>query len=91
MIKEKNERYKLIDVDSLATALSEDAWEEDVKAKGLTREDLYQAIIVIGNEAPLQEQIRPEWACNFFALRDKYLSLINECKAPRNETSKKAG
>lgn len=72
--------YVPIDYEGLATALAEEAWEEEVKAKGLTRDDLYGPIVTYSKHTPLQEQIRPEWAHTFFALRDGYLRLINMYK-----------
>ena len=70
--------YEPVDCESLATALAVDAWEEEVKAKGLTREDLYETIVSPGGGT--HTQIKPDRAYDFFALREGYLNLINQHK-----------
>lgn len=77
--------YEPIDIEGLATALAEDAWKEEVKAKGLTIDELYETRMEIipcipQNELVEKKTVRPHWAYNFFALRDGYLSLINKFK-----------
>lgn len=73
--------YEPIDIEGLATILAEDAWKEEVKAKGLTKDQLYE-----------NGQVRSEWASSFFLLRDAFLDLINQFKTPLvYETCAKAG
>lgn len=75
-------KYEPIDISRLATALAEDAWEEEVRIKKLTKDDLYETIVSPGGGTSVQ--IKSEWAYDFFAVREKYLNLINEYKLPED-------
>ncbi len=69
-----NRTYEPVDCESLATLLAEEAWEEEVRSEGVTKDELYE-----DPEAD-DKVIRPRWAYNFFAIREKYLDLINSHK-----------
>jgi len=79
-----NRIYEPVDIEGLATALAEDAWEEEVKSRGITRDELYETIVETRpdsvNPSEIRRIVKPHWAYNFFALREGYLSLINEHK-----------
>jgi hypothetical protein len=87
--------YEPVDCEGLATILAEDAWKEEVKSKGLTIDQLYETVVVKRNDSAnpseMVKQVRPEWAYEFFALRENFLSLIGQYKMSAiDETCAKA-
>lgn len=85
--EEKRSRivYEAIDCEGLAMALALDAWEEDVRSKGLTKDQLYEDC------GAGIKMVKPEFAYDFFALIEQYLLLINEHKMAEYETSAQGG
>jgi hypothetical protein len=80
--------YELVDCEGLATALAEDAWEEEMKNRGISKDDLYEVIVIdYPDEPELRRHVKPQLAYDFFALRECYLSLIYEHKIPDPCTS----
>lgn len=71
--------YELIDCEGLATLLAKDAWEEELKAKGVTEDQMYESVT---DPAQRVKYIRAEWLPNFNELRKTFLELIIAFKKP---------
>jgi hypothetical protein len=74
MAEKEDVVYSLVDIEGLATALAEEAWENETKE--VSTEKLYH--IIVEKDTGMKREVRPFYASIFFSIREKYKKVIEQ-------------
>jgi hypothetical protein len=73
MAEKEDVVYSRIDIEGLATALAEEAWENETK--DVHKNSLYHIIV---EPDGMKKEVMPYYANIFFSIREKYKKVIEQ-------------